>query len=393
MYRSVVLPGTVGGMQPLVSIRFARSTRFLLYFAFSDAGWSSLAARRAHNPKVAGSNPAPATKFEGIRQGAWLDLDRSKQVRAYRLCLRSESAWRVPARCGAFLVEPAWGCAGRRRSLGHALALFLEAHRMNTDEAKSVIEAALLSAQQPLSINDLRRLFDDSIPPDSIRSLINDIQFSWETRSLRLMELASGWRFQTAPEFARFLDRMTGEKPPKYSRAVMETLAIIAYRQPVTRGDIEEIRGVMVSPQIIRTLEERGWIEVIGHKDSVGRPSLFGTTRRFLDDMGLGALSQLPPLEGAGTPAELPEQHTINFEPPADGQTEAAAAPAEPAAETSAELSVETSAEPAVDPGAEPGADTVAQPEAGAGAEPVQADDSPGAGSPGSDLPESREMP
>lgn len=323
------------------------------------------------------------------------------QVRAYRLFLQSDSAWRISARCGAFLVEPARSCAGRHRSMGHALALFLEAHRMNTDEAKSVIEAALLSAQQPLSINDLRRLFDDSIPPDSIRSLINDIQFSWETRSLRLMELASGWRFQTAPEFARFLDRMTGEKPPKYSRAVMETLAIIAYRQPVTRGDIEEIRGVMVSPHIIRTLEERGWIEVIGHKDSVGRPALFGTTRRFLDDMGLGALSQLPPLEGAGTPAELPAQHTINFEPPAEGQTEAAAASAEPAIETCAELSVETNAdavvatdaEPFPDVDSEPGPDADSESLADADAEPMPADDSPGAGSAGSDLPESREMP
>ena len=193
---------------------------------------------------------------------------------------------------------------------------FHEADRMNTDEAKAVIEAALLSAQQPLEINDLRRLFDDSIPPDSIRALVDDIGFNWQTRSLRLVKVASGWRFQTAPEFARFLDRLAGEKPPKYSRAVMETLAIIAYRQPVTRGDIEEIRGVMVSPQIIRTLEERGWIEVIGHKDSVGRPSLFGTTRRFLDDMGLGALSQLPALEGAGSPADLPAQQAIDFDPP-----------------------------------------------------------------------------
>ncbi len=189
---------------------------------------------------------------------------------------------------------------------------------MNTDEAKAVIEAALLSAPQPLSINDLRRLFDDSLAPDAIRALVDDIGFVWQARSLRLVELASGWRFQTAPEFARFLDRLTGERPPKYSRAVMETLAIIAYRQPVTRGDIEEIRGVMVSPQIIRTLEERGWIEVLGHKDSAGRPSLFGTTRKFLDDMGLGALSQLPPLEGAGSPAELPLQQAIEFEPPAE---------------------------------------------------------------------------
>lgn len=189
---------------------------------------------------------------------------------------------------------------------------------MNIDEAKAVIEAALLSAPQPLGINDLRRLFDDSIPPESIRSLLDDIGFAWQTRSLRLVELASGWRFQTAPEYARFLDRLNGDKAPRYSRAVMETLAIIAYRQPVTRGDIEEIRGVMVSPHIIRSLEERGWIEVIGHKDSAGRPSLFGTTRRFLDDMGLRALSQLPALDGVGELPSPPPQQAIEFEPSAE---------------------------------------------------------------------------
>ena len=184
---------------------------------------------------------------------------------------------------------------------------------MNTDEAKAVIEAALLSAPQPLSMIDLRRLFDDALPPESIRSLLDDIGHVWQGKSLRLIDTASGWRFQTAPEFARFLDRLHGEKPPKYSRAVMETLAIIAYRQPVTRGDIEEIRGVMVSSQIIRTLEERGWIDVIGHKDTVGRPALFGTTKKFLEDMGLRSISQLPALDGA-SPPELPAQQTIDFE-------------------------------------------------------------------------------
>jgi segregation and condensation protein B len=208
---------------------------------------------------------------------------------------------------------------------------------MNTDEAKAVIEAALLSAPQPLGINDLRRLFDDAIAPDAIRALLDDIGFSWQPRSMRLVELAGGWRFQTAPEFARFLDRLHGEKPPRYSRAVMETLAIIAYRQPVTRGDIEEIRGVMVSAQIVKTLEERGWIEVIGHKDSVGRPALFGTTRRFLDDMGLRSISDLPPLDGAPAP-EPPAQRTIDFD--------AAVAPSDG-------LAVETAGSLASDPAAE----------------------------------------
>lgn len=238
-----------------------------------------------------------------------------------------------------------------RRSI--RLFLILESTRMNTDEAKAVIEAALLSSPQPLGLNDLRRLFDDSIPPESIRSLIDDIGHEWERRSLRLVELSSGWRFQTAPEFARFLDRLTGEKPPRYSRAVMETLAIIAYRQPVTRGDIEEIRGVMVSPQIIRTLEDRGWIEVIGHKDSVGRPALFGTTRRFLDDMGLRSVSALPPIEGVGSPAEHPAQKSIEFdagaaasEPPASpGDAQLSDPPAEvgpPESEVQAALAVES---------------------------------------------------
>lgn len=187
---------------------------------------------------------------------------------------------------------------------------------MNTDEAKAVIEAALLSAPQPLSIVDLRRLFEDTLPPETIRALLDDLGHAWQGRSLRLVELASGWRFQTAPEFSRFLDRLHGEKPPRYSRAVMETLAIIAYRQPATRGDIEEIRGVMVSAQIVRTLEERGWIEIIGHKDTVGRPALFGTTKKFLEDMGLRSISQLPALDGAAPP-EVPAQQIIDF----DGST------------------------------------------------------------------------
>ncbi|MEN9775246.1 MAG: hypothetical protein RL322_2316 [Pseudomonadota bacterium] len=188
---------------------------------------------------------------------------------------------------------------------------------MNTDEAKAIIEAALLSASQPLAVSDLRRLFDDLIPPDSIRSLVEELGRDWAGRSVRLVEASTGWRFQTAPEFAPYLERLNGEKPARYSRAVMETLAIIAYRQPVTRGDIEDIRGVVVSSQIIRSLEERGWIEVIGHKDVIGRPALFGTTRRFLDDLGLSALSALPPLEATGFngPA-LPIQSTIDFDAP-----------------------------------------------------------------------------
>jgi segregation and condensation protein B len=159
-----------------------------------------------------------------------------------------------------------------------------------------VIEAALLSSVQPLSVADLRRLFDDVIDPDAIREHLAGLRSDWADRGVRLVELAGGWRFQTAPEVAQFLARLHPEKPPRYSRAVLETLAIVAYRQPVTRGDIEEIRGVTVSSQVVRTLEERGWIEVIGHKDVIGRPELLATTRQFLDDLGLRSLDELPEL-------------------------------------------------------------------------------------------------
>lgn len=194
---------------------------------------------------------------------------------------------------------------------------------MNTHEAKIVIETALLCAQQPLTVAELRRLFADELGPDTIRTLLEDLRNDWQGRGVTLVPLASGWRFQTVPAMAPFLDKLHPEKPPKYSRAVLETLAIIAYRQPVTRGDIEEIRGVTVSAQIVKTLEERGWIEVIGHKDVVGRPALFGTTRRFLDDMGLRALSELPPLESGEAPAAAIEaaealgQRLIELEAPA----------------------------------------------------------------------------
>jgi segregation and condensation protein B len=194
---------------------------------------------------------------------------------------------------------------------------------MDTDEAKAILEAALLSATNPLALGDLRRLFDDLIPPDSIRLMVDELGREWSQRSVRLAESASGWRFQTAPEFAPYLERLQSDKPPRYSRAVMETLAIISYRQPVTRGDIEDIRGVVVSSQIIRALEDRGWIEVIGHKDVVGRPALFGTTRRFLDDLGLGSLSSLPALGGdLLLSPDLPLQASIDFDAPTEAAVE-----------------------------------------------------------------------
>lgn len=173
---------------------------------------------------------------------------------------------------------------------------------MNTLEAKRVLETALICAQQPMPLRDMRLLFDEQVGIDTIRSMLDELVRDWEDRGVELVALASGWRFQSRPQMRVFLDRLHPEKPPRYSRATMETLAIIAYRQPVTRGDIEEIRGVTVSSQIVKQLEDRGWIETIGHREGPGRPALYGTTRQFLDDLGLERLDQLPPLATTGEP-------------------------------------------------------------------------------------------
>jgi segregation and condensation protein B len=161
---------------------------------------------------------------------------------------------------------------------------------------KVVLEAALLSATEPLPINDLKKLFQDEIGPDVIRRILDEIKGEWSSRPVELVNVSSGWRVQVRPEFQRYIDRLEPHKPPKYSRAVMETLAIVAYRQPVTRGDIEEIRGVSVSSQILKTLEARGWIDVVGHREVAGKPALYATTRAFLDDLGLRSLDELPPI-------------------------------------------------------------------------------------------------
>lgn len=178
---------------------------------------------------------------------------------------------------------------------------------MNTDEAKSVLETALLCAREPLSLNSMKKLFVDvdaqgnalgvGVESERIKLMLEELRHDWQERGVELVSLATGWRFQSRPEMKVYLDRLSPEKPPKYSRATMETLAIIAYRQPVTRGDIEEIRGVTVNSQTIKMLEERGWIDVIGHREVIGRPALLGTTKQFLDDLGLHNLSQLPPLQ------------------------------------------------------------------------------------------------
>jgi segregation and condensation protein B len=170
---------------------------------------------------------------------------------------------------------------------------------MNMLDAKRVLETALICAPQPLTLPEMRALFADELGPDTLRTLLDEISADWQGRGVELVALAQGWRFQSRPEMQPFLDRLHAERPPKYSRAVLETLAIIAYRQPVTRGDIEDIRGVTVSAPVIKQLEDRGWIEAIGYREAPGRPALFATTRRFLDDLGLQSLDQLPALDGA----------------------------------------------------------------------------------------------
>lgn len=193
---------------------------------------------------------------------------------------------------------------------------------MNTAQAKRVLETALLTAGQPLSLRDMRVLFDDVLGADTLRQMLQDLQHEWTPKGLELVRVASGWRFQSRPELRQYLDRLHPEKPPKYTRAVLETLAIIAYRQPVTRGDMEDIRGVTINSQILKQLEDRGWVEVIGHRETVGRPGLYATTRQFLDDLGLSALDQLPMLSQvdgqtsalSGLVDELPVQPSLSLE-------------------------------------------------------------------------------
>jgi segregation and condensation protein B len=175
---------------------------------------------------------------------------------------------------------------------------------MDTSEAKRVLETALICASAPLALRELQQLFDDQFDRGTLGALLTELKDDWQGRGVELVALASGWRFQSRPEMRPFLDRLHPEKPPRYSRAALETLAIVAYRQPVTRGDIEDIRGVTVSSQIVKQLEDRGWIESIGHRDAPGRPALYGTTRQFLDDLGLASLDQLPPIHAGADPAD-----------------------------------------------------------------------------------------
>ena len=215
---------------------------------------------------------------------------------------------------------------------------------MNTADAKRILETALICSAQPLPVRDLRVLFGDELGADTIKTLLVELQEDWTQRGLELVSVGSGWRFQSRPEMRDHLDRLHPEKPPRYTRAALETLAIIAYRQPVTRGDMEDIRGVTINSQILKQLEDRNWVEVIGHRETVGRPGLYATTRQFLDDLGLGSLDQLPVIESPAQQSALldalaeavsPDQSALPMDgaPPEDAQDDGAeAAPAEAAA-------------------------------------------------------------
>ena len=176
----------------------------------------------------------------------------------------------------------------------------MDSPSFDLQEVKRILEAALLSSGEPLALPELNRLFAERLSNDALRNVLAELARDWDGRSVELVTVASGWRFRARPEYQQYIERLNPQRPPRYSRAVMETLAIIAYRQPVTRGDIEDIRGVVVSTNIIKALEARGWIDVVGHREVPGRPELFATTRQFLDDLNLRSLSELPPLEDLG---------------------------------------------------------------------------------------------
>ena len=221
---------------------------------------------------------------------------------------------------------------------------------MNTLEAKRVLETALICAQSPLPLSEMRALFEGQVGADTLRHLLDELVGDWQDRGVELVALASGWRFQSRPEMRSYLDRLHPEKPPRYSRAALETLAIVAYRQPVTRGDIEDIRGVTVSSPIVKQLEDRGWIEAIGYREAPGRPALYATTRQFLDDLGLASLDQLPPISGtdaASAMTALGQTAPIFGEAQAalpldDPDTESSPVPAPAAPEDAAEPSPPT---------------------------------------------------
>ena len=185
---------------------------------------------------------------------------------------------------------------------------------MNTADAKRILETALICSQQPLLVKDLRVLFNDELGADTLRDLLAELQLEWEPRGVELVCVATGWRFQSRPDMRPYLDRLHPEKPPRYSRATLETLAIIAYKQPVTRGDMEDIRGVTINSVLLKQLEDRGWVEVIGHREAPGRPALYATTKQFLDDLGLASLDQLPLMN----PAQFEDKLLESLSPEVD---------------------------------------------------------------------------
>jgi segregation and condensation protein B len=194
---------------------------------------------------------------------------------------------------------------------------------MNTTDAKRVLETALICAQQPLPLREMGVLFNGELTADSIRLALEDLQNEWTSRGAELVHVATGWRFQSRPYMREYLDRLHPEKPPRYTRATLETLAIIAYRQPVTRGDMEDIRGVTINSLILKQLEDRGWVDVIGHRETVGRPALYATTKQFLDDLGVDSLDQLPAMDSAAGQASMLEQIEFGIAGSAGGQVSA----------------------------------------------------------------------
>ncbi len=228
---------------------------------------------------------------------------------------------------------------------------------INTAEATRVLETALICAHQPLSLKDMAILFQDEVGADTLKDMLEDLARLWTGRGVELVQVATGWRFQSRPEMREFLDRLHPEKPPRYTRATLETLAIIAYRQPVTRGDMEDIRGVTINSLLIKQLEDRGWVEVIGHRETVGRPALFATTRQFLDDLGLQSLAQLPALDPVGERL--------------DGEPDAFAALVQDADPTGDLLESAEAAEPTDAPEVEAGPELSTTPQVDAAADPA----------------------
>jgi segregation and condensation protein B len=212
---------------------------------------------------------------------------------------------------------------------------------MNTVDAKRVLETALICAQQPLPLREMGVLFNGALNSDSIKLLLSDLQNDWTGRGVELVQVATGWRFQSRPQMREYLDRLHPEKPPRYTRATLETLAIIAYRQPVTRGDMEDIRGVTINSLILKQLEDRGWVDVIGHRETVGRPALYATTKQFLDDLGVRSLDELPAMDSTAGQIAMLEQIELGGVVPAaaletlESQSEPDFAGTEPAAAVS----------------------------------------------------------